>query len=863
MWFKLFIFAVSFQISLAQFGVSGSAKVTEAPAKPDKPSGGFGIVSHDEIELTTKAPPPKRPSGGFGVMSHDEVTEAAPTKKPSGAAGSGTFNVGGQAFVTEASAKRPDKVTKQSKPSINNVLCKYGIHSKRDCCYGWKRVGGQCIPICEQECVHGKCVGPNKCQCDKGFTGPICNQDYNECGDMPWRCTQRCMNTLGSYKCYCDHGYVLQQDQYTCSRDNRCDAYRCVVGCEQYDNGFRCICPDGLRLAPNGLSCIDIDECKEQLDNCAADRVCRNTFGNFFCSCPEGLSFNYDVIDGKKQLVCRDRNECDYPNNCNANADCINLDPGYGCRCKTGYTGDGVQCTKIDERTCDNNPCFIGVECIDIGPNPEDPLAKLFVCRTCPVGYVGDGITCIKVEKKLIVVVEDEKQPGVPVEAATVNIFTMSDNASIVTEEFDKRPTNDEGFAELNVPTGEAFIVAVSKKGYLDTSKTYSVVPGKNVIQFELDRTSVSLTKDFTYNKDESERMEFYFNPSSTGRGDEGFVGQDGGYAVTFPAGSLSDDLDGQVIEVALRHIDISDPLILARAPELVGASIVSGRGYERQPLESFGMAEITVIAKSGRQEVALLGQVTLEFPLNSVENAPDVGEKIGAYFYDKQKGLWIEDGEGLVTTNVHGDTVWVYNATHFTWWNADRVFSDSNCVTVRACNDPDCISPAGNTMITLSGTDFAYTQSKQTDENGQTCFNFKQGGNIVLTAPCSGSQEFVVGTGEYSRCSATLAGRSIFSENNIREVLDSSACQDIKFVLQGFSQDCSDPGLIGDGVRIGTDFSYGSNVTFFCNSNYNAGSGSPVRVCHSCGDWSGSQPHCFPTDYESSGQSEFGEFFP
>ncbi|XP_033119931.1 uncharacterized protein LOC117119232 [Anneissia japonica] len=834
MWFKLSVLLICFQVSSAQFGVHGKAEVTPSLAPPPPPP----------TKAPTK-PPTKAPT-------------KPPTKAPArGHAGTGIFGVHGEDFVTEA-AKRPEVVTKKSKPStFDSVLCKYGIHFKRDCCYGWKRVGGQCVPICEKECVHGKCVGPNKCECDPGFTGALCNQDYNECGDMPWRCPQRCMNTLGSYNCYCDHGYVLQQDKITCSRDNRCDGYRCVVGCEQYEDGFRCICPDGLRLAPNGLSCIDIDECKEDLDNCAVDRVCRNTFGNFFCSCPEGLSYNYDIVNGKKELVCRDRNECDGPNDCDPNANCINENPGYSCECKFGYVGDGSTCTELDSRTCADFPCFPGAECVDVGRNPADPLAKLFVCQSCPPGYAGDGVDCLKVERKLLVVVKDEQQRGVPVEEATVSVLTVSGDPTAITETFDRKSTNDDGFAELSAPSDESFIVTVSKKGYYDISKTYNIVPGKNALTIQLDRESTE-PKDFTYLNNKESRVEFDFSK----RGDA--IGQNGAYAITFPPGSLNVP-NGEVLSVTVRGIDVRSSLSLAKAPALIGTGIVSDSsnltGYERLPLESFGMAEISVVVKSSGEDVPLLGHINIELPLNAIQNSPAEGETVGAFFYDPEKGVWYKDGDGIVTTNRYGDKVWSYNATHLTWWNADQVIENSNCVTVTACYDPDCYNPAGGTMITLSGNDFTYTATKMTDENGQTCFNFKQGGKVELTATCSGSQEFVVGSGSYSTCPANLGGSGIFS--NIIESSEGTFCQGVKFILQGTSHDCSDPGPIDNGIRVGNDFSYGSNVSFFCDSNYYLGAGSARRVCHSCGEWSGSQPNCFEDDYASSGVSESQPFFP
>lgn len=95
---------------------------------------------------------------------------------------------------------------------------------------------------CVHGCKHGECVGPNKCKCFPGYTGKTCNQgrrlgsgvsweplctcvwkcpvvrwcdlfaDLNECGLKPRPCEHRCMNSYGSYKCYCLNGYTVTPD---------------------------------------------------------------------------------------------------------------------------------------------------------------------------------------------------------------------------------------------------------------------------------------------------------------------------------------------------------------------------------------------------------------------------------------------------------------------------------------------------------------------------------------------------------------------------------------------------------------------------------------------------------------------------
>ncbi|XP_038069380.1 fibrillin-1-like isoform X2 [Patiria miniata] len=317
------------------------------------------------------------------------------------------------------------------------AFCRYGEYRRRECCYGWRYHGAECAPICEDGCNHGKCVGPNRCQCDKGYTGATCDRDFNECSTKP--CSHRCVNGIGSFRCFCPTGHVLLEDKVTCHLDYRCHPDRCAYGCEQVGYNFRCLCPDGLKVSADGFHCEDIDECAEGLVKCPSDQRCRNTYGNYMCMCKEGFAFQ--LIN--RRLICKERNQCvaqglvcdqnaycdetgaiakcvcnegyvgdgqtclvvdinecetgEYE--CHANATCINTPGSYQCQCKPGFVGDGQTCVPVDQTTCSDRPCFQGVRCFDIPIRGDIDLGsvtviKRYQCGECPRGYEGDGETC-------------------------------------------------------------------------------------------------------------------------------------------------------------------------------------------------------------------------------------------------------------------------------------------------------------------------------------------------------------------------------------------------------------------------------------------------------------------------------------
>ncbi|KAF4078404.1 hypothetical protein AMELA_G00198790 [Ameiurus melas] len=209
-----------------------------------------------------------------------------------------------------------------------NGICRYG--NRVDCCWGWTRESwGQCRPVCELGCKHGECVGPDECRCHQGYTGKTCNQDVNECGLKPRPCKHRCMNLVGSYKCFCLTGYMMTHDG-TCRNTQTCAMANCQYGCAVMKGEVMCQCPSpGLRLGPDRRTCVDIDECVMGVAKCPRFRKCVNTFGSYICKCHKGFELRY--VNGKYQ--CTGKN-----NPCHEKPD------SKKCRCKPGTRGWSYDC---------------------------------------------------------------------------------------------------------------------------------------------------------------------------------------------------------------------------------------------------------------------------------------------------------------------------------------------------------------------------------------------------------------------------------------------------------------------------------------------------------------------------------------
>ncbi|XP_070145879.1 epidermal growth factor-like protein 6 [Ovis canadensis] len=231
--------------------------------------------------------------------------------------------------------------------SLQPGVCRYGTILA--CCYGWRRSSkGVCEAMCEPGCKFGECVGPNKCRCFPGYTGKTCSQDVNECGFKPRPCQHRCVNTHGSYKCFCLSSHMLLPNA-TCSNSWTCAMTNCQYGCKDTEEGPRCLCPSpGLRLAHNGRACLDIDECVSDKAFCPYNRRCVNTFGSYYCKCHVGFELKY--ISGRYD--CVDINECGTNTHaCSLHANCLNTQGSFKCKCKQGYKGSGLQCALIPENS--------------------------------------------------------------------------------------------------------------------------------------------------------------------------------------------------------------------------------------------------------------------------------------------------------------------------------------------------------------------------------------------------------------------------------------------------------------------------------------------------------------------------------
>ncbi|TKS70311.1 Growth arrest-specific protein 6 [Collichthys lucidus] len=116
---------------------------------------------------------------------------------------------------------------------------------------------------CDHEC--NNTMGSYRCSCHQGYMlvgRHMCN-DVDECEDPTVCGTARCENKNGSYDCLCDNGYVYDNETKSCVDVDECETSVCAEECLNTPGSFRCFCDgrQGMKLGQDLRSCKPITPC--------------------------------------------------------------------------------------------------------------------------------------------------------------------------------------------------------------------------------------------------------------------------------------------------------------------------------------------------------------------------------------------------------------------------------------------------------------------------------------------------------------------------------------------------------------------------------------------------------------------------
>ena len=257
-------------------------------------------------------------------------------------------------------------------------------------------------------------------------------------------------------------------------------------------------------------------------------------------------------------------------------------------------------------------------------------------------------------------------------------------------------------FYLCNVPAGESLAVTVNLprtfawdwfSGYAPVTKTLTLGDGEErFLNFRLKMGNFS-------------QVDADAVASGTAVGD-------GTTDITFPANAVAKS-DGSPfsgpLNVQISSFNAADPEDLESFPgDFAGVDAGAEVG-----LFSLGFVDVQIFDNDENPLQLAEGKIaTLSFP---VQNLLPSDTTIPMWYFDEAQGTWIRDGEGTVDQTTGRITAEV---SHFTFWNADKPVTLTDCITGVAQNGDG--SPLAGAMVYGSGQGYGHA-----DDSGNFCVNF------------------------------------------------------------------------------------------------------------------------------------------
>lgn len=163
-------------------------------------------------------------------------------------------------------------------------------------------------------------------------------------------------------------------------------------------------------------------------------------------------------------------------------------------------------------------------------------------------------------------------------------------------------------------------------------------------------------------------------------------------------------------LDVILHHLDPTDETVSLQMPGMLYAE---NEDNQERMLQTLGMLAVELRGSAGEDlNLADGSSAEIKIPVDAslLSIAPST---IPLWYFDEDKGYWIEEGEATLIGNNYIGTV-----NHFSFWNCDIPAEAINlCVTVINENE----TAFANTRVTITSTTYG-TRGGYTNELGEVC---------------------------------------------------------------------------------------------------------------------------------------------
>lgn len=147
--------------------------------------------------------------------------------------------------------------------------------------------------------------------------------------------------------------------------------------------------------------------------------------------------------------------------------------------------------------------------------------------------------------------------------------------------------------------------------------------------------------------------------------------------------------------------------------------------------LVSAFMADVVLWSGANQLKLKPGAKAKLEFRLpDSMQQSYALGDTLPAWSYDQTQGIWVEEGAGVIKDSAAepGKLAWSTDVDHFTWWNADGVFPNTqNCVHVKVLSaDNQAPIKGAKVRIVPDAYDYYYMEEAVTNDSGEAIHSNK-----------------------------------------------------------------------------------------------------------------------------------------